>query len=73
MTTPLAELKTEADVEQKLIWPLLTSPYPEGLGFLSSDIAAKLSTRRLEIGKGTSQKLYYPTTSPHLRGCQSSS
>jgi RNA recognition motif-containing protein len=49
-----------ADVEQKVIFPILTLPYPEGLGFLSSDIAAKLSTRRLEIGKGTSQKLYYP-------------
>ncbi len=68
MTTPLAELKTEADVEQKLIWPLLTAPYPEGLGFLSSDIAAKLSTRRLEIGKGTSQKLYYPDYIAALAG-----
>ena len=54
------ELLTESDVEQKLIWPLLTMPYPEGLGYSSADIFTKTSTRRLKIGKGGSAKLYFP-------------
>jgi hypothetical protein len=54
------ELKTESDVEQKLIWPLLTSAYPNGLAYATSDIATKLSIRRLEIGKGTARKIYFP-------------
>jgi RNA recognition motif-containing protein len=54
------ELKTESDVEQKLILPLLTNATPNGLGFALPDIFTKLSTRRLEIGKGTTKKLYYP-------------
>ena len=54
------ELKTESDVEQKLILPLLTNAIPNGLGFTTSDIFTKLSTRRLEIGKGTAKKIYYP-------------
>jgi hypothetical protein len=56
----LDELKTESDVEQKLILPLLTNAIPNGLGFTLSDIFTKLSTRRLEIGKGTTRRLYYP-------------
>jgi hypothetical protein len=55
------ELKTESDVEQKLILPLLTNAIPNGLGFAPSDIVSKLSIRRLEIGKGaTKKKLYFP-------------
>ena len=54
------ELLTESDVEQKLIFPLLTNATPSGLAFASSDIATKLSTRRLRIGKGTATKLYFP-------------
>ncbi len=56
----MTDLQTESDVEQKLIWQLLTTPYPSGLGFRGSDILTKASTRRLEIGKGASRKLYYP-------------
>src|SRR5207248_10726868 len=48
------------DVEQKLVWPLLTGAFPIGLQYSSADIAAKLNVRRLEIGKGKARKLYYP-------------
>jgi hypothetical protein len=60
MFPSISELKTESDVEQKLIWPLLTSSFPSGLAFHSSDVVTKLSIRRLEIGKGASSRLYYP-------------
>ena len=60
MFPKLTELQTESDVEQKLIWPLLVSPEPLGLGYSSADILTKQSIRRLEIGKGTERKLYFP-------------
>ncbi len=60
MFCALKDLLTESDVEQKLLWPLLTSSAPTGAGLLSADVLTKLSIRRLEIGKGTSKKLYYP-------------
>lgn len=60
-TSPsIADLKTESDVEQKLIFPLLTADLPYGLGIPSSLILTKLSIRRLSIGKGTEAKLYFP-------------
>ncbi|MGD0302286.1 MAG: RNA-binding protein [Bryobacteraceae bacterium] len=60
MFCSIAELRTESDVEQKLLWPVLTTSVPNGAGLLAADILTKLSIRRLEIGKGTSKKLYYP-------------
>jgi hypothetical protein len=60
MFCSLDDLVTESDVEQKLLWPLLTTGVPNGAGLLAADILTKLSIRRLEIGKGTSKKLYYP-------------
>jgi hypothetical protein len=60
MFCSLDELVTESDVEQKLLWPLLTTGVPNGAGLLAADILTKLSIRRLEVGKGTSKKLYYP-------------
>jgi hypothetical protein len=54
------ELSTESDVEQKLLWPFLTTPSPAGAGFFSVDILTKHSVRRLEIGKGSARKLYFP-------------
>jgi energy-coupling factor transporter ATP-binding protein EcfA2 len=54
------KLHTESDVEQKLILPLLTNPHPSGLAYTHADIVTKLSIRRLQIGKGTARKLYYP-------------
>ena len=60
MYCSLNELRTESDVEQKLLWPLLTTSSPSGAGFSPADILTKLSIRRLEIGKGASKKLYFP-------------
>ncbi|RDU95634.1 type I restriction endonuclease [Trinickia dinghuensis] len=56
----LEELLTESDVEQKVLFPMLTEPLPYGLGIESSHILTKHSTRRLEIGKGKEAKLYFP-------------
>jgi hypothetical protein len=53
-------LKSESDVEQKVILPLLTNARPSGLAYAQSDIVTKLSIRRLQIGKGTARKLYFP-------------
>ena len=60
MFCSLEELVTESDVEQKLFWPLLIAGVPNGLGFRSADILTKSNIRRLEIGKGSSKKLYFP-------------
>lgn len=60
MFCALKDLVTESDVEQKLLWPLLTTPFPTGLGLIPSDVLTKMSIRRLEVGKGTSRKLYFP-------------
>jgi len=56
----LEELKTESDVEQKLLFPLLTAEYPYGLGISSIQILTKFSIRKLKIGKGQDEKLYFP-------------
>ena len=60
MFCSLEDLVTESDVEQKLVWPLLTTPAPNGLGLVAADLLTKSNIRRLEINKGTSRKLYYP-------------
>ncbi len=60
MFCSLADLNTESDVEQKLIWPLLTISIPSGLGLRASDVLTKPNIRRIEIGKGTARKLYFP-------------
>ncbi|MBV8547528.1 MAG: RNA-binding protein [Acidobacteria bacterium] len=60
MFPKLAELRTESDVEQKLIWPLLVAADPLGLGYSNADVLTKTSIRRLEIGKGNDRKLYFP-------------
>jgi hypothetical protein len=60
MYCSLDDLRTESDVEQKFLWPLLTTAIPIGAGFTSADILTKVSIRRLEIGKGTTRKLYFP-------------
>ena len=60
MFCALKDLVTESDVEQKLLWPLLTTPFPTGLGLILYDVLTKMSIRRLEVGKGTSRKLYFP-------------
>lgn len=55
-----SDLRTESDVEQKLLWALLTTPYPSGLAYLPAEVHTKANIRRLTIGKGSSQKLYFP-------------
>lgn len=52
--------KTESDVEQQFIYPLLTSPTPDGLGYARPHIKTKANIKRLTIDKGNSKKLYYP-------------
>jgi RNA recognition motif-containing protein len=56
----LEDVRTESDVEHKVLWPLLTFAYPSGFALAAPDVVTKLSIRRLEIGKGTSRKLFYP-------------
>lgn len=60
MIVTIDELTTESDVEQKLVYPLLTLAEPEGLHIPSSCIKTKANIRRYTIGKGKEQKLYYP-------------
>lgn len=52
--------ETESDVEQKFVFPLLSTASPLGLGFSAGQIKTKASTRRLSIDKGASRKLYFP-------------
>jgi hypothetical protein len=56
----LSSLDNESDVEQKLLYPLLTSRNPEGLGYADAEIKTKPNLRKLEIDKGTSKKIYHP-------------
>ena len=60
MFCSLTELTTESDVEQKLLFPLLTAAAPLGLGLGTPDILTKMSIRRLEIDKGSRRRLYFP-------------
>lgn len=62
------DLLSESDVEQKLLLPILTSPYPLGLGYLKSDFRTKADVRKISIGKGKTQKLYYPDYMVILQG-----
>ncbi|NOH76884.1 RNA-binding protein [Vibrio crassostreae] len=50
----------ESDVEQKIIYPLLTEAYPTGLGVESIYIKTKANIRRLQVGKGQESKIYFP-------------
>lgn len=54
------DLHNESDVEQKFIYPLLTRPQPQGLGYTSADIRTKAHITRMPIGKGDGRKSYYP-------------
>ncbi|HEY4379801.1 MAG TPA: S1 RNA-binding domain-containing protein [Acidobacteriaceae bacterium] len=54
------ELTSESDVEQKMVYPLLTADHPSGLGLKDLTILTKASIRRFPIGKGNDRKLYYP-------------
>lgn len=56
----IAELLNESDVEQKLIYPLLTAEAPYGFEIPKENIFTKRNVRRFLIGKGTAQKSYFP-------------
>lgn len=60
MDTDNLELHNESDVEQKLLFPLLTKGVPDGLGYDKTDVWTKASNRQFPIGKGNSSKLYFP-------------
>lgn len=61
-------LITESDVEQKLIYPFLTSAPPMGFGLDDSQVLTKSLLRQIAIGKGQSQKYYYPDYLVSIRG-----
>lgn len=50
----------ESDVEQKLIYKLLSNNIPSGLGYSDEDILTKPDIRALTIDKGNSRKRYHP-------------
>lgn len=52
--------ETESDIEQKVIFPFLTKKDIDGLGIAKEFILTKRNIKSLEIGKGTTQKIYYP-------------
>ena len=56
----LNDLHNESDVEQKLIWPLLTTAQPTGLSYAPAEIYTKADIRFLKIDKGKAEKLYRP-------------
>ena len=53
-------LINESDVEQKVVWPLLTNSEPDGLAFNETHIQTKLNLKKLKIDKGQNLKVYYP-------------
>ena len=61
-------LITESDVEQKFIYPFLTACEPMGLGLDSTQILTKTLLRGRSIGKGQSQKYYFPDYLINMRG-----
>ncbi|MDQ6469214.1 type I restriction enzyme HsdR N-terminal domain-containing protein [Flavobacterium sp. LHD-80] len=54
------DLLSESDVEQKIIYPLLTNPQPLGLGYNNQEIQTKVNLKKLQIDKGKKSSLYYP-------------
>lgn len=53
-------LLSESDVEQKVIYPLLTNADPMGLGYDSTEIQTKISLQKLVIDKGAKSFTYFP-------------
>lgn len=64
----LESLVTESDVEQKFIYPFLTGTSPLGLALDESQILTKTLLRQRVIGKGHTQKYYYPDYLISIRG-----
>jgi hypothetical protein len=57
---PLESRISEGDVEDKLIYPLLTGDAPLGLQISQLLILSKHNLRRFTIGKGAARKSYFP-------------
>lgn len=53
-------LISESDVEQKVIYPLLTNLEPLGLGYDNTEIQTKVCLKKMSIDKGAKTILYYP-------------
>jgi hypothetical protein len=56
----ITDLISEGDVEQKLLFPIITNPTPLGLGYLPSDFRTKTDLKKISIGKGLTKKRYFP-------------
>ncbi|HHH4560532.1 TPA: S1 RNA-binding domain-containing protein [Enterobacter roggenkampii] len=54
------EKESESDIEQKIIFPFLTKNSVDGLGINKEYILTKRNIKSLEIGKGSTKKIYYP-------------
>lgn len=53
-------LESESDVEQKVLYPLLTNIEPQGLGYDAAEIQTKINLKKIVIDKGTKSLSYYP-------------
>ena len=60
MFCALSDLRTESDVEQKFIYPMLTGTLPLGCGFGTSEVFTKENLRYFDIDKGRTGKMYRP-------------
>ena len=61
MSSKINKVKeTESDIEQKIIYPFLTKKSVDGLGINKEYILTKRNIKSLEIGKGSTKKIYYP-------------
>lgn len=56
----IESLENESDVEQKLIYPILTGIEPFGLSYSADCIYTKKDIRKFDIDKGSSKKQYFP-------------
>lgn len=59
---------TESDVEQKIIYPFITSCTEVGLRYLAAEVLTKTNIRKLSIDKGGSKKIYFPDYLIVIRG-----
>lgn len=62
MTIDFTAVQTfnESDVEQKIIYPLMVSEQPYGLGYEESSIKTKTTLKSYNIDKGNDKKIYHP-------------
>lgn len=68
MYCDLSDLTSEANVELKFLYPLLTAPPPHGLGYSGTELRCKDRIPTHKIGKGTERKDYFPDFVAQLAG-----